>query len=72
MPPETKQKPISTIPDGVYNGLQSAYTVRFRASGQNFEILNNIGLRGINRPVTVIVVDGRASVLVNQKKHEQP
>lgn len=49
------------LPDGNYSGLWSGYTIELRHSSGMYRLETEEGIRGINIPVTVSVVDGVAT-----------
>ncbi len=52
----------ATIPDGVYDGIWSAYEVKMTVNGNAVKFNVKSGIRGLNIPVAVTVTDGVAKV----------
>jgi len=53
----------ATPPDGLYSGSRSGYVSSFTASdGIVYKAETHNGVRGINVPCNVLVVDGVASI----------
>ncbi len=51
---------VEDLPDGDYAGLQSGYDVRLEYTGSTIRLQAPYGVRGLNAPVTVTVIDGQA------------
>lgn len=51
-----------SVPDGVYNGLWTGVQVRFTVGQIEITASTSIGVRGINVPCLVVVLDGNATV----------
>lgn len=54
----------SDIPNGVYEGLWSGYTVSFFVHGVGYRGESSNGVRGMNIPCVITVNGGRFSVKV--------
>lgn len=59
---DVKKKEKTVVPDGVYTGLWTAYSVEFETPLGTFVGASDVGVRGRDIPCVVRVLDGRFSV----------
>lgn len=53
---------IHDVPDGVYAAKWSGYEIRFIVNGITKKEKTTMGVRGMNIPMVVVVIDGKGFV----------
>jgi len=52
---------VTTLPDGLYNGIWCGYVIEVNSEGKRFELETEMGVKGINIKVVVEVENGEAT-----------
>lgn len=52
---------ITTLPDGLYNGIWSGYVIEISYNGKHYELATEKGVRGIGIKVVVQIENGVAT-----------
>ena len=51
----------TTLPDGLYIGVWGGYTIELNTDGKTYELITEVGVKGIGIKVAVEVQDGIAT-----------